>query len=150
MKRILPTCDAAPLTAELLTTTFCLWQTLTGRCTDGCDVFKTVRSGSVLIGFLSAKVCTCAEEAELLAVVFFGWSRRDVRYSPGEWRCHKNQVKITKITSRLADGFGLVNFSILSCLELDTVSHQWCEHFYRLLYSSTRHIERWEEKETLN
>jgi hypothetical protein len=31
------------------------------------------------------------------------------------------------------------------------VSHQWCEHFYRLLYSSTRHTERWkEEKETLN
>ena len=31
------------------------------------------------------------------------------------------------------------------------VSHQWCDHFYQLLYSSTRHIERWkEEKETLN
>jgi hypothetical protein len=62
---------------------------------------------------LGAKVCTCAEEAEPLAVVFmdpfFGWSRRDVRYSPGEWRCHKNQVKITKITSRLADGFGLAD-----------------------------------------
>jgi hypothetical protein len=22
-----------------------------------------------------------------------------------------------------------------------TVSHQWCDHFYRLLYSSMRHIE---------
>ncbi len=31
------------------------------------------------------------------------------------------------------------------------VSHQWCEHFYRLLHNSTQHIERWkEEKETLN
>jgi hypothetical protein len=23
-----------------------------------------------------------------------------------------------------------------------SVSHQWCDHFYRLLYSSTRHIEK--------
>jgi hypothetical protein len=31
------------------------------------------------------------------------------------------------------------------------ISHQWCDHFYRLLYSSTRHTERWkEEKEALN
>ncbi len=31
------------------------------------------------------------------------------------------------------------------------VSHQWCEHFYPLLYSSPRHRERWkEEKETSN
>ncbi len=26
------------------------------------------------------------------------------------------------------------------------VSHQWCDHFYRLLYSSTWHIERWKEE----
>jgi hypothetical protein len=34
---------------------------------------------------------------------------------------------------------------------LRRVSQQWYEHFYRLLYSSPRHIERWkEEKETFN
>ncbi len=32
-----------------------------------------------------------------------------------------------------------------------SVSHQWCDHFYRLLHSSPRHTERWkEEKETFN
>ncbi len=31
------------------------------------------------------------------------------------------------------------------------VSHLWCEHFCRLLYSSPRHRERWKErKETFN
>ncbi len=27
-------------------------------------------------------------------------------------------------------------------IKCDTVSHQWCDHFYQLLYSSTRHIEK--------
>jgi hypothetical protein len=26
--------------------------------------------------------------------------------------------------------------------KLSPVSHQWCDHFYLLLYSSTRHIEK--------
>ncbi len=40
---------------------------------------------------------------------------------------------------------------VLNSSRQGSVSHQWCDHFYRLLHSSTRHIERWkEEKETLN
>jgi hypothetical protein len=34
--------------------------------------------------------------------------------------CVQVSQKISKIIRRLADGFGLVNFSILNCLELDT------------------------------
>ncbi len=25
---------------------------------------------------------------------------------------------------------------------MNGVSHQWCDHFYRLLYSSTRHMQK--------
>ncbi len=40
---------------------------------------------------------------------------------------------------------------VLNSSRQGSVSHQWCEHFYRLLYSSPRHMERWKgEKETFN
>ncbi len=40
---------------------------------------------------------------------------------------------------------------IITTAYCSNVSHQWYEHFYRLLYSSPRHRERWKErKETFN
>jgi hypothetical protein len=41
--------------------------------------------------------------------------------------------------------------SFLFARKIMIVSHPWCEHFYRLLYSPPRHKERWKErKETSN
>ena len=31
---------------------------------------------------------------------------------------------------------------VLERLLIPPVSHQWCDHFYQLLYSSTQHIEK--------
>jgi hypothetical protein len=50
-----------------------------------------------------------------------------------------------------ASTFLTPKLSLAALGTIEGVSHQWCDHFYRLLYSSTRHIERWKEgKETLN